>query len=69
MKKDLSSVQEELRIALEGLNAPEDRKRLTLTNLSWLLRNLPIQNDSTPKLKQAMTLLVDLLRRRREIGL
>lgn len=69
MQKELAQIQEELRIALEGFDLPEDRKRATLTNLMWLARNLHITNGSNPKLKQVKSLILNFLRKRKELGL
>lgn len=64
----LRDFQERLDKALTGLDVPEKRKKLSLTNLQWLSRNLPI-NNSGADIKIAHRTIVDLLRNRKQAGL
>ena len=68
MNKDLRDFQEELDKALASLDIPAQRRKLTLTNLQWLSRNLSVRNKG-PELKRAKKFIVDLLRNRKQIGL
>lgn len=64
----LRDFQDRLDEALEGLEIPSQRRKLSLTNLQWLSRNLPVRN-SGEGLKRAKKTVIELIRRRREVGL
>jgi hypothetical protein len=64
----LRDFQEKLDEELEGLNIPEQRRKVSLTNLQWLSRNLPVYNAGTP-LKNAQKVVVNLIRNRKQAGL
>ena len=68
MNKDLRDFQEELDKALVGLDIPAQRRKLTLTNLQWLSRNLAIRNEGQG-LKEAKKVIINLLKHRKLIGL
>ena len=68
MNKELADFQQELDQALEGLEVPQQRRKLTLTNLQWLTRNLQVRNKGIV-LKQAQKVIINLLRNRKQIGL
>ena len=68
MNKDLRNFQEELDKALVGLDIPAQRRKLTLTNLQWLSRNLAIRNEGQG-LKEANKVVINLLKHRKLIGL
>jgi len=64
----MKDFQERLDKALEGLEVPEKRRKVSLTNLQWLIRNLS-KSDSNPTYKKARGVLIDLLRNRKQAGL
>lgn len=68
MNKELADFQQELDQALKGFDVPEQRRKLTLTNLQWLTRNLQVRNEGSG-LKQAQKVIINLLRNRKQIGL
>ena len=46
---------------LDTMNVPEGRKNIiNMANVRWLLRNLRIQNDDNPQLKELLQRLVNL---------
>jgi len=64
----LRDFQDKLDKALEGLEIPLQRRKLSLTNLQWLSRNLAVRN-SGEGVKRAKKTVIELIRRRREVGL
>jgi len=68
MNKELQDFQNELDRVLVDFDVPAQRRKLTLTNLQWLSRNLSVRNKG-PELKRAKKFIVDLLRNRKQIGL
>lgn len=60
--------QKQLTLSLDGLNVPVKRKKLTLTNLQWLSRNLSL-NNRTDQVKVPHQIIRNLLKKRKEIGL
>lgn len=68
MNKELQDFQEQLDRALVDLDIPQQRRKLTLTNLQWLTRNLQVRNAGK-ELKRAQKVIIDLLRNRKQIGL
>lgn len=53
----------ELTALLAGMNVPVNRRDLNLANLSWLGRNLAIQNGQHPNFGKARAVIVELLKR------
>ena len=55
---EMSTTSTEL---LDTMNVPEGRKNIiNMANVRWLLRNLRIQNDDNPQLKELLQRLVNL---------
>jgi len=51
---------------LNKMNIPSFRTKLTESNARWLLRNLRIHNSDHPNIEEAIKLLKDFVRTRRE---
>ena len=64
----LRDFQDKLDEALEGLEIPLQRRKLSLTNLQWPSRNLADRN-SGEGVKRAKKTVIELIRRRREVVL
>ena len=46
--------QPDLKIILESMDIPASRRDITVTNVSWLLRNIQVKNGRHPDIRLAM---------------
>lgn len=46
--------QPDLKIILESMDIPASRQDITVTNVSWLLRNIQVKNGQHPDIRLAM---------------